>query len=280
MLTPQMIQDKKFEKAMFGGYDMGQIDQFLDELLGDYTSLYKENATLKAKMRVLVDKIEEYRAVDEEMRKALYTAQKTAKDMTEAAQKQADALLSDARREADKQIAGIRDEIVSEQRRLAEAKKLSGDYTAKIIGLMKLNIEAMEQISEKPAEHIAAEPEPAADKRPVRRQDFEVTIPEDALMRSYGEQQAAPVDEEEEISIMEPAIAGASTDSGMETQMFEIELGKGQNAAGTEEEPDEFDFDGDDGDTAKIYGDTTFTPKPRFDFSDLRFGKGYEEDKN
>ena len=59
MLTPQEIQDQKFEKAVFGGYDMAQIDKFLDELVDDYTMLYKENAALKAKMRVLVDKIDE-----------------------------------------------------------------------------------------------------------------------------------------------------------------------------------------------------------------------------
>ena len=64
MLTPQEIQEQKFEKAVFGGYDMEQIDKFLDVVLTDYSSLYKENAALKAKMRVLVDKIEEYRTVD------------------------------------------------------------------------------------------------------------------------------------------------------------------------------------------------------------------------
>ena len=85
MLTPQEIQERKFEKAVFGGYDMGQIDDFLDEVLADYTDLYKENAVLKTKMRVLVEKIDEYRAVDEQMRKALYSAQVTAeKTVTEA----------------------------------------------------------------------------------------------------------------------------------------------------------------------------------------------------
>ena len=29
-------------------------------------------------------------------------------------------------------------------------------------------------------------------------------------------------------------------------------------------------------DTARIYGDSPFTPKPRFDFTDMRFGKNYE----
>ena len=31
-------------------------------------------------------------------------------------------------------------------------------------------------------------------------------------------------------------------------------------------------------DTARIYGDSPFTPKPRFDFNDMRFGKQYDAD--
>ena len=93
MLTPQEIQEQKFEKAVFGGYDMAQIDKFLDVVLNDYTSLYKENTALKAKMRVLVDKIEEYRAVDEELRKTLYNAQIAAKDTVSRAQTEAERIL-------------------------------------------------------------------------------------------------------------------------------------------------------------------------------------------
>ena len=79
MLTPQDIQDVKFDRSM-KGYDKEQVEEFLDTVQSDYTVLYKENATLKGKMRVLVDKIEEYRAVDEQMRKAFYSAQVTAQE--------------------------------------------------------------------------------------------------------------------------------------------------------------------------------------------------------
>ena len=102
MLTPQEIQNKKFEKAVFGGYDMSQIDDFLDEVLADYSDLYKENAALKAKMRVLVEKIDEYRAVDEQMRKALYSAQISAEKTLEEARAEADRILENARAEADR----------------------------------------------------------------------------------------------------------------------------------------------------------------------------------
>ncbi len=33
-------------------------------------------------------------------------------------------------------------------------------------------------------------------------------------------------------------------------------------------------------DTARIYGDSPFTPKPRFNFTDMRFGKQYDQDND
>ena len=75
MISPQELQNKKFEKAVFGGYDMAGIDEFLDVLIPDYTALYKENMSLKNKMKVLVEKVEEYRSTEDAMRKALLTAQ-------------------------------------------------------------------------------------------------------------------------------------------------------------------------------------------------------------
>lgn len=156
MLTPQEIQDKKFEKAVFGGYDMGQIDQFLDDLLVDYSALYKENAALKAKMRVLVDKIEEYRSVDEEMRKALFTAQVTARDIVEKAQKEADGLLQGARSDAQKHVTDLQGETEAEERRLGAAKDVCAEYASKIRTLLEKNIQVMETIMERPADSFRA----------------------------------------------------------------------------------------------------------------------------
>lgn len=56
MFTPQEIQEKTFVKAVFGGYDMQTVDDFLEPLTEDYITLYKENSVLKSKMKVLVEK--------------------------------------------------------------------------------------------------------------------------------------------------------------------------------------------------------------------------------
>ena len=78
MLTPQEVSTHSFAKASFGGYNMAMVDEFLDELTDDYTALYKENAALKAKLKVLVEKVEEYRATEDSMRATLLTAQRMA----------------------------------------------------------------------------------------------------------------------------------------------------------------------------------------------------------
>ena len=49
MLTPQEVSERAFPKASFGGYNMTQVDEFLDVLTEDYSALYSENAVLKSK---------------------------------------------------------------------------------------------------------------------------------------------------------------------------------------------------------------------------------------
>ena len=67
MLTPQEVSEHTFQKVSFGGYNMAQVDEFLDVLTSDYSALFNENAVLKSKMKVLVDKVEEYRSTAEAM---------------------------------------------------------------------------------------------------------------------------------------------------------------------------------------------------------------------
>lgn len=192
MISPQELQSKKFEKAVFGGYDMAGVDEFLDMLLPDYAALYKENSTLKSKMKVLVDKIEEYRSVDTEMRKALYGAQVSSKEIvqkarsegeqtTAAARAEAERLLAAAKAEAERMVSGARAEaegrvanmqqsIQAEQERLKEAREVSSAYAAAVVELLKKSISAVEIIAQKPVEEYIAPPSaavPPADPAPA-----------------------------------------------------------------------------------------------------------------
>ena len=96
MLTPQEVSTHAFTKATLGGYNMAMVDEFLDELTDDYTALYKENAALKAKLKVLVEKVEEYRSTEDAMRATLLTAQKMADSIVHEAEAKRDEILAQA----------------------------------------------------------------------------------------------------------------------------------------------------------------------------------------
>ncbi|MBQ6986736.1 MAG: DivIVA domain-containing protein, partial [Oscillibacter sp.] len=87
-------------KALFGGYSVSAVGEFLEGVSEDYAALHKENATLKAKLKVMVDKVEEYRATEEAMRSALLAAQRTAEGILKDAETRRDEILANASDEA------------------------------------------------------------------------------------------------------------------------------------------------------------------------------------
>ena len=93
MLTPQEISERELVKAVFGGYDIAVVDDFLETISADYAALYKENAILKSKIKVLVEKVEEYRSTEDSMRMALLTAQKMGDELLKEAQAKSENLV-------------------------------------------------------------------------------------------------------------------------------------------------------------------------------------------
>lgn len=148
MLTPQEVSTHVFQKTVMGGYNMAMVDEFLDHLTEDYTALFKENAALKAKMKVLVDKIEEYRSTEDAMRATLLTAQKMANSMIEEAKQKKEELVADAERDARRQINELQAQIVMEQQRCAAAKRETSDFIANMRRLCNSELEFLDQVPE------------------------------------------------------------------------------------------------------------------------------------
>ena len=144
MMTPQEVQDCTFVKALFGGYDMASVDDFLDRLTEDYTALYKDNALLKNKLKVLVGTVEEYRSVDEEMRKALATAKKSADALLDEAKRARDAMLADTQLESGALRARIESETAGEQRKLNAAQKNTATFLGDLRSLLLRQVQEIE----------------------------------------------------------------------------------------------------------------------------------------
>ena len=178
MLTPQEVSDRSFSKATFGGYNMVQVDEFLDILTGDYSTLYSENAVLKSKMKVLVDKVEEYRSTEEAMRKALMTAQRMADELIHEAEEKKAAMLTEVEQKkssmireieqrARQQMGEITRQIELEERRLQAAQTATARFVSQVRDLqMKENrfLDSLDQLC--PADGGAEQPAPAQPVQP------------------------------------------------------------------------------------------------------------------
>jgi cell division initiation protein len=192
MMTPQEAEARVFTKANFGGYNIQQVDTFLDTLIEDYGALYQENATLKSKMKLLVDKVEEYRSTEDAMRKALHSAQKMADELIQEGEAKKAAAIEAAVTEAREQSEAVRAQLVlqeeaeqakldalrtdlaNEEVRLEAARAATTAYVAKLkelytqeltyIGslssLTAADVQARKEAEAQPAPQPEAAPEP------------------------------------------------------------------------------------------------------------------------
>ena len=123
MFTPQQIEQISFSRATFGGYDMQSVDEFLEPLTEDYITLYKENALLKSKMRILVSKLEEYRKNEASMKEAIATAQNTCDLMVKEAESKCALMLSEANLAAAESTRITKAQMALEEDRVEEARR-------------------------------------------------------------------------------------------------------------------------------------------------------------
>lgn len=289
MLTPQDILDKRFVKAMIGGYDMPAVDEFLEAVSTDYNALYKENAILKGKLKVLVEKVEEYRSTEDAMRMALLTAQRMGEEITVEATRAKEEMLRSADEEVKTRLAEISQRISQEEVRLAAASRETAKFIELSQAIMRKHSEFLKKLES--ASQVVL-PAPESDKTPV------MAIPEPVS------EPAAPVQDAEPLPPVMPtpaptlatAPAAPPVPQNFELEDIAQEIGSAVEQM-TIEGPDEQtlaqpELSGEDSSVAsgKEKSDTIelpvteektpdITPRPKFDFDDLKFGANFDSDE-
>ena len=146
MFTPQQIEQIAFNRVPFGGYDMQAVDEFLEPLTEDYVTLNKENALLKSKMRVLVEKLEEYRKNEASMKDAIINAQKTCDKMVREAEAKCTQMLNNANAAAAENARNADSIIAAEEARVEAAKQAASKKIEEIQAQIRACVQALERI--------------------------------------------------------------------------------------------------------------------------------------
>lgn len=167
MISAQDIREKGFDKVRKDGYDMESVDDFLEEVADSISAYQKENAVLKSKMKVLVDKIEEYRTNEEALNQAILSAQKLAVQIENDARSRSAEMLSDAEQKVQDIIGGITEQTAIEEKKLADAKASADKFIDGIRAMCSAQLKNLDNI----ALGSAAKPAPAAKSAPVEQDD-------------------------------------------------------------------------------------------------------------
>lgn len=147
MISAQDIREKAFGKSRKDGYDMESVDDFLEEVADSITAYQKENAVLKSKMKVLVDKIEEYRSNEGALNQAILSAQKLAVQIENDARSRSAAMLEEAENKVHDILGNITDQTALEEKKLAEAKAATEKFFDGVRAICSAQLKNLDNIA-------------------------------------------------------------------------------------------------------------------------------------
>ena len=225
MLSSAEVKQLKFEKAVFGGYDMQAVDTAFSQLSEDYEKLEQQNVELRSKMKVLISKIEEYRSVEDGIRQALVTAQNIADETVEKANREAEQILSDATAQAEQitrtadlkgssLMSQYEESIAQEKAKLREAQHESAYFIEMMTRSFREESERIAAIAQRvgsfktvsSADTTGAETISGTVEAPV-----EPEFTDDSFIRTFSEPVVARPDQKETSFTVE--VSGSSSES-------------------------------------------------------------------
>ena len=147
MITPLDIDNKRFSKQMVNGYNVEEVDDFLDELTADYSKNYKEVNELRAKVEELNNSLVQYKTIESTLQNTLVMAQSTAEEVKNVAKQKADQIVDEAKANAQKQVDELNNEIIMKQKELDDVKKQFDIYKAKMESLLISQLELLKDVN-------------------------------------------------------------------------------------------------------------------------------------
>ena len=121
-LTSVDIQQQQF-RVRFRGFDIREVDRFLEQTAETITSLQEENKKLKEDLRRLKMETQGYKEREETFKRAMLNSQKVLEQMKDNARKSAEIIIADAEVKAEKILNRAHNRLSQLHEDIAELKR-------------------------------------------------------------------------------------------------------------------------------------------------------------
>lgn len=156
-MTLDEIRNVEFSRGR--GYRAEEVDDFIDACAETVEQLNREKEELSQKMKVLADKLVEYRNDEDSIRAALLNAQRAG----DAARREAEEAAAAMKKQAEEEVEEIRsaalNKIAEEKNELQRVQKEVEAFKARLMTLYKEHLAVIGMLPEQEAAEEAAEPQ-------------------------------------------------------------------------------------------------------------------------
>ena len=142
-LTPLDIQQQQFP-VKFRGFDVQEVDAFLEEMAEAFESLNSEKQRLEGELARQKQESQGYREREETFKRAMIHSQKVLEQMKENARKSAELIVADAEIKAEKILQGAQNRLAQLQQDLSELKRQRMQIEAQIQAIITTHSRLLE----------------------------------------------------------------------------------------------------------------------------------------
>lgn len=155
-ITPLDIQQQQF-RVRFRGFDMVEVDNFLDLLAGDFEELLKEMNQLREEDRRKLARINELGAAEKELRDALVSVQHITDEMKNNARKEAELILEEAKAQGRRIVENAQGEALKIEGEINQLKRQRAQFEASLRATFEMHRQLLEVSREETREPAARE---------------------------------------------------------------------------------------------------------------------------
>lgn len=142
-ITPLDIQQQQF-RVRFRGFDMVEVDNFLELLANEFEELIKENNQLREEDRRKLARINELEAEEKELRDLLLAAKKITEEMKNTARREGELIIEEAKAQARKIIEQAQAQALKIEADINNLKKLRSQLEASLKATLDMHLRLLE----------------------------------------------------------------------------------------------------------------------------------------
>lgn len=146
-ITPLEIQQQQF-KVKFRGFDIQEVDTFLEETADSFEMTRRENENLKEEIQRLKLEIKGYQKREETFKHAMLNSQKVLEQMKENARKSGELVVAEAEVKAEKTLNRAHNRLAQLHEDIAEMKRQRMQIEVQVGSIIEAHTKLLEMSKE------------------------------------------------------------------------------------------------------------------------------------